>query len=152
MNILSSIQRMVLGYRWFSQLLWLFDFYYSSLFHFCFLFFSIIFLITDELRSVELNFGKMNSLDLINQEFVSVLYQKRKSIPPPLWKLFEIYFCDLGSNFKIFFTSRISPWSSMIAVNPFMQNVEKTLILLKSYDVNTGRCLKYVWPFFIIMH
>ena len=38
-------------------------------------------------------------------------------------------------------------------VNPFMCNVEKWSDILKqSLDVNTTIVLKYVWPFFNIMH
>ena len=38
-------------------------------------------------------------------------------------------------------------------INPFMHNVVKwPNILKKSYDVNTARFLKYVWPFLNIMH
>ena len=38
-------------------------------------------------------------------------------------------------------------------VNPFMHNVVKwPNILYKSFDVHTARFLKYVWPFYNIMH
>ena len=38
-------------------------------------------------------------------------------------------------------------------LNPFMHNVVKwPNIILKSCGVNTARFLKYVWPFYNIMH
>ena len=38
-------------------------------------------------------------------------------------------------------------------INPFMHNVVKwPNILQKSYGAHTARFLKYVWPFYNIMH
>ena len=71
----------------------------------------------------------------------------------------ECYFLLKGALFHWCF-SRFLNWTNGIKarkashlINPFMHNVVKwPNILQKSCGVNTARYLKYVWPFYNIMH
>ena len=78
--------------------------------------------------------------------------------PGDLWNLRDNYEDD---DIKIFWcicldNSRVSyniKEANDENINPFMHNVVKwPNMLWKSCDVNTARFLKYIWPFYNIMH